>query len=292
MNARGDGGGIGRRVARLAAALLVLSTSPMDAARARQPGFGPGPFNPGMQPPAAAGPAALPALAQAVVVDVRKLVNMVPLELDPSPASQQLVARVNTLMGAADNFNRAVNGRTPPPQLLQLLAELQGAHQGVSAELANPALAVEAPGSVRMNQRVGARIAQVRSAMPAMPGPRPQPGVPPEVLLHQALKRELTGLIGEVDLFVAGLNPKVPEGPQLQAEAIGLQNSLRTLRRDFNRPRPEPVLIHDFNQAVAAHRALAARVERLNKGRVGPNVQRVRNIGATLARIQQAAPGL
>ena len=39
-----------------------------------------------------------------------------------------------------------------------------------------------------------------------------------------------------------------------------------------------------------AHRAVAARVERVNQGRQpGPNVLRLRRIGETLARIQAAA---
>ena len=111
-----------------------------------------------------------------------------------------------------------------------------------------------------------------------------------EVRLQRALIREYTGMIAEVDTFMAGLNDKVPEGPQIRTEALALRDATRQLRRFTAQGAPDRRIIQELNVAVNAHRAVAARVERVNQGRQpGPNVLRLRRIGETLARIQAAA---
>jgi hypothetical protein len=110
--------------------------------------------------------------------------------------------------------------------------------------------------------------------------------------LRRALIHELTGLIAEMDTFMAGFNDRVPEGPQIRIEALALRDALNRLRRHTAASASDGRIIPDLAVADNAHRTLAARVERVNKERQpGPNVLRIRRIGEALARIQNAAPG-
>jgi hypothetical protein len=120
-----------------------------------------------------------------------------------------------------------------------------------------------------------------------------QAGMSREERLGRALVREYTGLIAEMDTFMAGLSDRVPEGPQIRIEALALRDALNRLRRHTAASEPDGRISQDLAIAENAHRVLAMRVERVNQGRqLGPNVLRVRRIGEALARIQAAATAL
>jgi hypothetical protein len=119
---------------------------------------------------------------------------------------------------------------------------------------------------------------------------RPVPSA--EERVHRALVREYTGMIAEMDTFMAGLSDKVPEGPQIRGEAVTLRDALNRLRRHTAAGVPDRRIVQDLASAASAQQVLALRVERVNQGRApGPNVLRVRKIGEALARIQAAASG-
>ena len=114
--------------------------------------------------------------------------------------------------------------------------------------------------------------------------------MPIEVRIQRALVRESTSMIGEVDTFMAGLNDQVPEGPQIRRGPRRCGTAVRLLRRFTARMPPVRRIVEELAAAVDAQRVLAARVERLNRGRApGPNVLRLRRIGEILARIQDPA---
>ena len=71
---------------------------------------------------------------------------------------------------------------------------------------------------------------KIGSLETAMQIPR-KPETAVEVRLQRALIREYTGMIAEVDTFMAGLNDKVPEGPQIRTEALALRDATRQLPR-------------------------------------------------------------
>ena len=119
-----------------------------------------------------------------------------------------------------------------------------------------------------------------------------EPELAREERLRRALVHELTGLIAEMDTFMAGLNDRVPEGPQIRIEALALRDALNRLRHHTAAGEPDGRIIPDLAVADNAHRTLATRVERVNQGRQpGPNILRVRRIGKALARIQNPAAG-
>jgi hypothetical protein len=119
-----------------------------------------------------------------------------------------------------------------------------------------------------------------------------EPELAREERLRRALVHEITGLIAEMDIFMIGLNERVPEGPQIRIEALALRDALNRLRRHTAASAPDGRITPDLAVADNAHRTLAAHVERVNQNlQPGPNVLRVRRIGEALARIQNAAAG-
>ena len=155
----------------------------------------------------------------------------------------------------------------------------------VFESLSQPGL--NAPGTRRVNERIGLKITAIESALQV-------PWKPPDVSLEERLQRalisEYTGMIAELDAFMAALNDRVPEGPQIRTESLALRDAARRLRRFTAQGAPDQRIVQELAAAVDAHRLLSSRVERVNRDRApGPNVLRLRSIGEALARIQAVA---
>ena len=155
------------------------------------------------------------------------------LELGRSPQGQQLNLSANTLVGAADQLERTLRSRDASPQRQrEAVHNLRQAYQPLAAALSQPGL--DAPCARRIVERIGMKIGSLEIAMQI---PR-EPEMPVEVRLQRALIREYTGMIAEVDTFMAGLNDKVPEGPQIRTEALALRDATRQLRGSPRRAPP------------------------------------------------------
>jgi hypothetical protein len=217
------------------------------------------------------------------VEDAHRLAEAIDRELGRSPQAQALRVRADVLIKAAEQMAQALK-LTNPAARRQALRNVRQAYQPVSEALGQPGL--NAPSSQRIGERLGQKLAALETALSLPRPPRP----PAEVLVQRALIREYTAMIGEVDTFMAGLNDQVPEGPRIRVEALALRDRVRQLRRHTAQDAADRRILQDLAAAVEAHRVLAARVERLNRGRApGPNVLRLRRIGEILARIQAAA---
>ena len=180
------------------------------------------------------------------------------------------------------------SNRPPQPQAQAGFHPVRNAARGIGQQLERarpPAQVIAAWNAVQASldtARVALRLG------PEYVENRPGPSV--EERIQRALVREYTGLIAEMDTFMAGLNDKVPEGPQIRSEAITLRDALNRLRRHTAAGVPDRRIVQDLAAAAGAQQVLARRVERVNQGRApGPNVLRVRTIGEALARIQAAA---
>lgn len=237
-------------------------------------------------PPTIISHSAIPALARGLVEDSRRLDEVVRLELGNLPQGQQMKVRVNTLLGAAEQFDREIKLRDQNlPRRQQAVQDVRRAYQLVFDVLTQPGL--HAPGAQRIAERIGLNINSLEDAIGI---PRKPPETPIEVRLQRALVREYTGIIAEMDTFMAALNDKVPEGPQIRNEALTLRDAVRKLRRFTAQGGPDRRIVQELAAAIAAQRVLLARVERVNLGRPpGPNVLRLRRIGEALGRIQSTA---
>jgi hypothetical protein len=242
-----------------------------------------------LAPPMVSPPSAIPALARGLVEDSQRLGEVIRLELGKSPQAQQIKARANALLDAAEQFDREIKLRDQNLQRRQqTVRDVRRAYQPVSEALTQPGLNV--PGAQRITERIGLKIISLEDATGI---PRKPLETPIEARLQCALLREYTGIIAETDTFMAGLNDKVPEGPQIRNEALVLRDAVRKLRRFTAQGAPDRRIVQELVAAVEAQRILLERVERVNQGRqLGPNVLRLRRIGKALAHTQAAATTL
>ena len=206
-------------------------------------------------PPTISSRSAIPALARGLVEDSRRLGEVVRLKMGNLPQGQQIKVRVNTLLGAAEQLDREIKLRNP--NLLrrqQAVRNLRQAYQPVFEFFTQPKL--NAPGSQRITERIGLNLSSLEDAM-GIPRKPPVPETPLEVRLQRALIREYSGLIADTDTFMAGLNDRVPEGPQIRIEALALRDAVRKLRRFTAQGAPDRRIIQELasRHHGSAHRA-------------------------------------
>jgi hypothetical protein len=237
-------------------------------------------------PPNITPAAAVPALVRGLLEDCRRLSDLIPLELGATPRAQQLTVRLRTLLEAVGQLDRVLRLReSNPHRERQAVREVRQAYLPVFESLSQPGL--NAPGTRRVNERIGLKITAIESALQI---PWKPSDVSLEERLQRALIREYTGMIAELDTFMAALNDRVPEGPQIRTESLALRDAARRLRRFTAQGAADRRIVQELAAAVDAHRLVSSRVERVNRGRVpGPNVIRLRSIGEALARIQAGA---
>ncbi len=232
---------------------------------------------------------ALPALAHGLLEDSQRLGELTRSEFGQSPYVPQISAPVSALRTTAEQLDREMKQRNPNiSRRQQAVRNLRQAYQPVFEFFTQPRL--NAPGSQRIAERIDLNLSSLEDAM-GIPRKPPVPETAIEVRLQRALIREYSGLIAETDTFMAGLNDRVPEGPQIRIEALALRDAVRKLRGFTAQGAPDRRIIQELASAITAQHTLQARVDRVNLGRVpGPNVLRLQRIGEVLARIQNG-PG-
>lgn len=97
-------------------------------------------------------------------------------------------------------------------------------------------------------------------------------------------------LVQQVDTFVQVFGTtarNVPEGQFIMADAQRLQAAAADFRQDVTRgPQIDPNLLADeFQDVDASWQRLVRRVNRISRGRTGPNIQQVQQMGATCEQI-------
>ena len=94
----------------------------------------------------------------------------------------------------------------------------------------------------------------------------------------------------QADELIANFGPTagvVPEGRGMLDEMLRLRDDARNFRGDAARGLDSGRLAFEFRDVDADWQRLARRVNRIAKGRTGPNIQRVQQIGETCAQIHQ-----
>ena len=112
--------------------------------------------------------------------DSRRLDEVVRLELGNLPQGQQIKVRVNTLLGAAEQFDREIKLRDQNlPRRQQAVHDVRRAYQPVFDVLTQPGL--HAPGPQRIAERIGLNINLLEDSIGI---PRKPPETPIEVRLQ------------------------------------------------------------------------------------------------------------
>ena len=79
----------------------------------------------------------------------------------------------------------------------------------------------------------------------------------------------------------------VPEGGFILADAQSLQAAAADFRKDAARGLAPNQLAYEFRDVDAIWQRLARRVNRIARGRIGPNIQQVQRIGGTCEQVHR-----
>lgn len=123
-------------------------------------------------------------------------------------------------------------------------------------------------------------------AYPHLPWPVSPPGNRPGNAAAIALADRFAG---EIDGFLAAMQPnvlKVPEGPQIFKEGKAVRNEVIAFRQTAAAGARPRELAPSLRQLEGLYAGFSSRVLRVSGGKPGPNVDRVRRMGAILDQIR------
>ena len=108
-------------------------------------------------------------------------------------------------------------------------------------------------------------------------------GAPPIVGLSNQLAEQINEFV-QVFSQTAG---NVPEGGLMLADAQRFQAAAADFRQDAAGGLPPNQLAYKFRDVDASWQRLARRVNRVARGRVGPNIQQVQRLGVTCEQVHR-----
>jgi Ni/Co efflux regulator RcnB len=100
-------------------------------------------------------------------------------------------------------------------------------------------------------------------------------------------------LVGQANAFLQAFIPKigiVPESQQFLADATALRDAAIRFREVANSGAPPAVLANEFRNVAAHWERLEARMARVSKGRIGPNIATALQMGGTIEQIRRLMP--
>jgi hypothetical protein len=176
--------------------------------------------------------------------------------------------------------SRTVEGARPTPGMGQSLRDARRAMRGLEDALAlNPNLVVpDRP------------VLIDPPAFPNLPYPVTPPGSihPPRQLVAQ-----IDEALALTDGFIATVQPNlltIPEGPQFLADGRQVLLGLSALRQAAFDPAGPGALQPAMQRVLRDYDRLRRRTDKISRGRLGPNVERVLRLGDALAAIRRSLP--
>jgi hypothetical protein len=221
---------------------------------------------------------------------VRHLGEDISSDLAQTPAGRHLIQDTQELAQAVDQFHDSLHGSRDPNQVRQAFVGIEGTWQHLREQLARPGVSSPAVGRAASHvDRLAAQIRQglgLTAPMPAdsiPPQPPPGGGPPPLVVLSDQLAEQ-------TDALVQAFGPTagtVPEGGLILNDAQRLQGAVANFRQGVARGLNPDQLAGDFRNVDISWQRLARRINRIARGRTGPNIEQVARIGAICEQIQR-----
>jgi hypothetical protein len=124
------------------------------------------------------------------------------------------------------------------------------------------------------------------------PNPYPNPSIlpvpGPRLTLIVALSDQL---MAQADAFLRAFGPTariVPEGGQFISDALAVRNAAGRLRQAASSAAPPGVLAAAFQEVQAGWQRMDARLFRISKGNIGPNIAKALEMGRTVEQIRSS----
>ena len=239
-------------------------------------------------------------LAHALVDRAEALSAAVQADMGRDPDAAPLARDAAELARLADRFHDAIDPNQPVAVASQAFGPVDAVADGVERFITTSrvpprvqdAWQAFAQVEVLIHRNLGLNSpqprVQIQVAPPPPPPPQPQPAV---VVAESPIVGLANQLVDQVNQFVQVFGPTagvVPEGGAILADAQRLQAEAADFRQDSARNLPPNQVAHEFLDVDATWQRIARRVNRIARGRTGPNIQQVQRIGATCEQIHRA----
>ena len=227
-------------------------------------------------------------LAHALVDRADALAGAIRADLGGDPNGAAVARDAAELARAADVFHDALDAS----QTIQVAARAFGPvdiladrlEQAITTTQVTPRVQAAwqgfASAEVLIHQNLGLDSPQPKLQVSLVP----QQNAPPPIV---GLANELDA---QVDAFVRAFGPTVgtvPEGGAILADAQRLQSETANFKQDVARGLQPNQLAYEFRDVDASWQRLARRVNRIARGRMGPNIEQVQRIGGTCEQIHR-----
>jgi len=246
----------------------------------------------GTAPAAPSGGAETMRLAHALVDRANGLLAAVQATM-PGQVGATVASGARRLALVADQFHDAIDPNQPPKALAPAFLPVDDSADLLERFIVNPANNVPpqvqgawqafASVEVLIHQNLGLASPQPAvqvniAAPPADAGPSPLVGLADQ-------------LVQQTTAFVQVFGPTariVPEGLPMLADAQQLQAAAANFRQDTAGNLAPNQLAYEFRDVDAVWQRLARRVNRVARGRMGPNIAQVQKLGEICQQIHQA----
>ena len=228
-------------------------------------------------------------LAHALVDRANSLAAAIQADMGRDPNGAAVARDAAELARLADSFHDSIDANQP----VEVAARAFGPVDAIADRLERAVAANQVPPRVQAAWQAFASVEVLihqnlglDSPQPAVQvslAPPPGGGIPPLVGLSNQLVEQVNG-------FLEAFGPtagQVPEGGAMLADAQRLQAAAAGFQQATARGLPPNQLAYQFRDVDAHWRRLARRVNRIGRGRTGPNIERVQQIGQACEQIHR-----
>ncbi len=221
-----------------------------------------------------------------------------------NPGSANLVNDSAQVAQLADAFYESLNNPASPPQpeevrqnFAQIIQRSNGLGISLDQNLMPPPVRTAWDAYTTVHNLLRANLNLVNATIDGLP-PADAP-IPANVPVGIPYNPNPTAQVGQwaeqldrqVDELLANFAPTagvVPEGREMLVDMTRLRDHTRDFRRDVAQGLDPTRLAYEFRDCDADWQRLARRVNRIARGRTGPNIQRGQQIGQTCEQIHRA----
>lgn len=244
-------------------------------------------FNGGVSAPT--GIADTQRLAHALVDRANSLASAIQNDMGRDPNGAALSQAAAELARLADAFHDSIDANQP----VEVAARSFGPVDAIADRLERVVTTNQVPPRVQAAWQAFASVEVLihqnlglNSPQPAVQvslAPPPGGGSPPIVGLSNQLVEQVNGYIEAFGPTAGG----VPEGGAMLADAQRLQAAAAGFQQATARGLPPNQLAYQFRDVDAHWQRLARRVNRIGRGRTGPNIERVQQLGQTCEQVHR-----
>ena len=229
-------------------------------------------------------------LAHALVERANMLAGVIQADMGGGPNGPALARDATELARVADVFHDAIDANQP----VEVAAQAFGPVDAIADRLEQFITTNQVPPRVQnawqafasvevlIHRNLGLDSPQPRLQVPL--APLPGGGASPIV----GLANQLAEQVNEFVQTFAQTAGNVPEGGAMLADAQRLQDATAGFQQNVARGLPPNQLAYGFRDVDAIWQRLARRVNRVARGRVGPNIQQVQRIGVSCEQVHRA----